>query len=164
MKFYFEASRILQSMDSTVAPCNDFYKFACGNFIKTTEIPKNKTTVDRFNLVGDKIQEQLRISIEETSKPNEPRAFTLAKNFYKACMNTAQIEKNSIRIVLDDFKKSGGWPVLEGDSWNETDFDWKQSIYKFKKLGYGSDYFFFFGVTIDYFNSTKRILTVRNYF
>lgn len=35
----------------------------------------------------------------------------------------------------------GGWPLLEGDKWNETGFDWMEIIGKSKILGYNINYF-----------------------
>ena len=33
------AKELLKTMDKTVDPCQDFYLYACGNFIKNTKIP-----------------------------------------------------------------------------------------------------------------------------
>lgn len=74
-------------MDTDVEPCDDFYKFACGKFLKSTNIPDDKTGVNTFSVISDKLQIQLRTSIEEKSEPNEPRHIKLAKDLYKACMN-----------------------------------------------------------------------------
>lgn len=57
-------------------------------------------------------------------------------------------------------KTLGGWPVLEGDKWKDGDFDWRQSVYKFRQVGYSVDYFIDFSVGIDFKNSTKRIIDV----
>jgi membrane metallo-endopeptidase-like protein 1 len=74
-------------MDSDVKPCDDFYGFACGKFLKETIIPDDKTTVNGFNVINERLQEQLRVVFEEPIKENEPQPFKLVKNLYKACMN-----------------------------------------------------------------------------
>ena len=33
------ASRLLDKMDRTVSPCDDFYQFACGNYLKVNVVP-----------------------------------------------------------------------------------------------------------------------------
>jgi neprilysin len=78
-------------MDSKVDPCDDFYDFACGTFVKETLIPDDKTSVNGFNVIHDKLQEQLRVTIESPSKDDEPRPFKLVKSLYKACMNKSII-------------------------------------------------------------------------
>ena len=59
-------------------------------------------------------------------------------------------------------KKLGGWPVLEKD-WNEGEFSWKDSVYKFRKEGFSVDYFIDFSVTTDLKNTTVRIIDVSIY-
>ena len=36
------AKELLKQMDKSVDPCEDFYSYACGNFIKNTKIPDDK--------------------------------------------------------------------------------------------------------------------------
>ncbi|CAH1236556.1 unnamed protein product [Diabrotica balteata] len=152
------ASRVLEYMDESVDPCDDFYQFTCGNFIKKTNIPDDKSSVTSFTLIGDELQEQLRTMIEEPIQEDEPKPFKLTKKLYKACMNKTLIEEDGMTTISEVLKQLGGWPVLEGDSWNENDFDWKNSVYKFRKVGYGVDYFIDFSVVGDVKNSTKRVI------
>ncbi|XP_053978584.1 neprilysin-2 isoform X1 [Hylaeus volcanicus] len=152
------ASGILKNMDNHVEPCDDFYDFACGGFLKTTHIPDDKTSVNTFTEISDKLQNQLRTSIEEKSEPNEPKHFRLAKNLYKACMNKTVIEQQGLDPLLKILSKLGGWPVLDGDNWNENDFNWKESVYKFRKMGYSVDYYIDFSIGVDLKNSTQRII------
>ncbi|KAL1452805.1 hypothetical protein WDU94_007000 [Cyamophila willieti] len=115
-------------MDLTVDPCDDFYRFSCGKFLRETQIPDDKTAQTTF------------------------------KNLYKACMNVKNIET----IGLDPMKKMlqdlGGWPVLEGENWNEETFSWKDSVYKFHEHGYSVDYFIDFSIVINVKNNTERII------
>ncbi|XP_015600086.1 neprilysin-2 isoform X3 [Cephus cinctus] len=152
------ASKILESMDPNVEPCDDFYQFACGGFLKETTIPDDKVSVTTFSVISDKLQEQLRLSIEEESSPHEPKPFRLAKNLYKACMNKTAIESLGLDPLKKILQKLGGWPVLDGDSWKDGDFDWKKSVYVFRKMGYSVDYFIDFSIGVDLKNSTKRVI------
>ncbi|XP_014481617.1 PREDICTED: neprilysin-11 isoform X1 [Dinoponera quadriceps] len=152
------ASQILKNMNSDVEPCDDFYKFACGGFLDTTVIPDDKTSVNTFSIIVDILEEQLRSRIEQESLPNEPRPFKLAKDFYKACMNKTNIEKRGLQPLHDNLRKLGGWPVLDGERWNDGDFTWKDFVYKFRRLGYSVDYFIDFGVSVDLKNNSRRLI------
>ncbi|XP_011494888.1 PREDICTED: membrane metallo-endopeptidase-like 1 isoform X1 [Ceratosolen solmsi marchali] len=152
------ASLILENMDTSVEPCDDFYRFACGNFLKNTVIPDDKTSVNTFSIISDKLQKQLRSSIEEESNINDPRPFRLVKTLYKSCMNKSKIEEQGLDPLHKILKELGGWPVLMGDNWIDSNFNWKESVYKFRRMGYSVDYFLDFSIGIDLKNSTKRVI------
>ncbi|KAK9722860.1 Peptidase family M13 [Popillia japonica] len=152
------ASKVLEFMDPSVDPCDDFYQFSCGNFIKNTNIPDDKSSVTTFSVINDQLEEQLRTMIEEPIKENEPKPFVLTKQLYKACMNKTKIEEIGLTDIKGIIKDFGGWPVLEGDNWKDGDFDWRQAVYKFRKAGYSVDYLIDFSVGIDLKNSTQRII------
>lgn len=72
-------------------PCKNFYKFACGNYIKRTSIPNDKSTVNIPHSIGDLLEDKLRRILEESLEDDEPRPFQLCKKFYRTCMNTGNI-------------------------------------------------------------------------
>ncbi|XP_074031085.1 M13 family metallopeptidase neprilysin 2 isoform X2 [Leptinotarsa decemlineata] len=152
------ASRVLEYMDPSVDPCDDFYEFTCGNFLKKTNIPDDKSSVTSFSIISDVLQEQLKTLIEEPINPHEPKPFQLTKKLYRACMNKTLIEKDGLTTINEILKELGGWPVLEGDRWIDGDFDWRKSVYKFRKVGYSVDYFMDFSVGVDVKDSTRRII------
>ncbi|KAJ8664533.1 hypothetical protein QAD02_006195 [Eretmocerus hayati] len=39
------------------------------------------------------------------------------------------------------FTQLGGWPLIEGSSWDESEFDWKIMMSKFRKVGLNHDHF-----------------------
>ncbi|XP_058793348.1 neprilysin-2-like isoform X4 [Phymastichus coffea] len=151
------ASSILDNMDPTVKPCDDFYHFACGNFLKNTIIPDDQEEVDTFGIVSNKLQTQLRNIIEEENF-NNTRSLRLAKILYETCMNQKLIEEQGLNPLHKILKELGGWPVLMGDKWNDTDFDWKASIYKNRRYGYSIDLFISFDIDVDQKNNTKRVV------
>lgn len=154
------ASSILKSMDPAVEPCDDFYKFACGQFVKNTVIPDEKSTVNGFSIVTDKLQEQLRTVIEEPISEQDRKPFRLVKNLFRACMNKTHIESSGFTPLLDILRQLGGWPVLDGDNWDAGKFDWRQSVFNFRAMGYSVDYFMDFSVSTDAKNSSYRSINL----
>ena len=75
-------------------------------------------------------------------------------------LSLALIESLGLAPMHDILKRLGGWPVLEGDSWDPSTFTWKESVYRFRKFGYSVDYFIDFSVTTDVKNSTYRVIDV----
>lgn len=61
------ASDILQNMDESIDPCDDFYQFACGGFIKKTVIPDDRTRMSSFSVLSDELLSQVRMLLEEDS-------------------------------------------------------------------------------------------------
>lgn len=78
---------MLSKIDESVAPCDDFYEFACGKYIKDTKIPDDKVTVDTFSIVRDILQEQLKTIITSPVEENEIEPFKMVKRLYSACMD-----------------------------------------------------------------------------
>ncbi|KAF5287392.1 hypothetical protein FQA39_LY15930 [Lamprigera yunnana] len=154
------ASKILSFMDPSVDPCDNFYLFACGKYVNETVIPDDKQRVTAFSLLNDLLQNQLRVIIEEPTSKDELKTFTLVKNLYQVCMDTEAIEKNAVPTVNEILKDIGGWPVLEGKQWNEDKFDWKWSIFKFRKHGLSTDNFMSFNLYPDFKNSSKRLINI----
>jgi predicted metalloendopeptidase len=54
------AADLLDKLDQTVNPCEDFYQFACGGYVEKTVIPDDRTRTSMFSAVGDKLNEQVR--------------------------------------------------------------------------------------------------------
>ncbi|XP_050430233.1 neprilysin-2 isoform X2 [Adelges cooleyi] len=152
------ASAVINNMDPSVDPCDDFYEFSCGNFIKETIIDDDKTSHTTFSAISDSLLNKLRLIVTEPIKNNEPKPFRMAKLLYKSCMDKDKIEKQGLGPIKNMLKSLGGWPVLEGDSWNGSGFTWKDSVYKFRTAGYSVDYFIDFSISTDLKNTTSRAI------
>jgi predicted metalloendopeptidase len=81
------ASDILNNMDKDVDPCEDFYQFTCGSFLKNTVIPDDKTSVSQFSKISDELKEKLRILVQEKPEKTEIAPFTNLKHLYQSCLN-----------------------------------------------------------------------------
>jgi neprilysin len=85
------ASKMLEQLNEDVEPCDDFYNFACGNFVENTIIPDDKVSVNTFSVISDKLQEQLRTIVTAPVDENEIAPFKNVKKLYLACMNKSKL-------------------------------------------------------------------------
>ncbi len=66
--------------------------------------------------------------LESDSPKDEAKPFRMARDVYKSCMDKDQIEMMGVRPLKDILKQFGGWPVLEGDSWNDEGYIWYEQV------------------------------------
>jgi len=152
------AADLLDKLDETADPCDDFYQFACGSFIEETVIPDDRTRTSMFSILGDKLDVQVRGLLEGEIKASDPKPFQMAKSVFQSCMDKETIEAAGLEPLKAILKKLGGWPLLEGPAWSEDGYKWYEMNYKFRENGYSVDYLVDFSVTTDLKNSSWRIL------
>jgi putative endopeptidase len=88
----FDTSR----MDTSVNACTNFYQFANGNWLKTTEIPAAFPSWGTFDILGTRTRELSRDVLEAAMKDAAaPKGSSaqLIGDYYAACMDTEAIEK-----------------------------------------------------------------------
>lgn len=54
--YYFIAASLLSAMDPTADPCEDFYQYACGTWDKRHLIPEDKSSINTFEVLADRLQ------------------------------------------------------------------------------------------------------------
>merc|ERR1719509_368082 len=154
------AHMLLQNMNRTADPCEDFYEFACGGFEERVVIPDDRSSRSQFAIIGDELLIQLRGILEAEAEEGESRVFTMARDVYKACMGEEEIEAIGLEPLKEMLRALGGWPVLEGDAWDAEAFSWVDTVYKFRKQGYSTDYLIDFSIVTDSKNSSWRVIDI----
>ncbi|XP_057328735.1 neprilysin-4-like [Microplitis mediator] len=101
------AARIIESINKTIDPCDDFYKFACGGWISRNPIPQSQTSWDQLSLLREDLLENLRVLLEEPDQDSDLRPIKLARSLYKTCMDTAKVESLGLTPIYKVLKKLG---------------------------------------------------------
>uniref|UniRef100_A0A8C1SHC8 Membrane metallo-endopeptidase-like 1 n=1 Tax=Cyprinus carpio TaxID=7962 RepID=A0A8C1SHC8_CYPCA len=112
------AARLLQNMDPSVEPCQDFYQYACGGWIERHVIPETSSLHSVFNILRDELEIVLKGVLEMESK-DDREAFKKAKTLYSSCMNEILIEQRDSQPLLRLIDSIGDWPVAS-EVWNGT--------------------------------------------
>ncbi len=92
------ARSVLDDMDRTVDPCQDFYRYACGGWLDRNEIPPDKPKWGRsFDVLLERNQEAVRKILEEAARnPGSDPGTAKIGNYYAACMDEAAVDRAGI--------------------------------------------------------------------
>src|SRR5258706_15542502 len=58
------------ALDRSVQPCNDFYQFACGGWLKRNPVPADRARYGRFDELTERNQPTLKDILENAPKPD----------------------------------------------------------------------------------------------
>ena len=107
------AKRVKAAMDETVDPCSDFYRYACGGWIRDTKLPGDHARWARsFSVIDEENTGRLRTMLEEAAKDTAATGDRQRiGQFYGACMAEPAIESAGSRPLkpwLDDIAHVDG--------------------------------------------------------
>lgn len=85
-------------MDRSVKPGDDFYRYANGDWIKSTEIPPDRGRISVFTALDDLSNKRTIALIQETVKANPPAGSSTRKiaDLYNSFMNESAIEAKGL--------------------------------------------------------------------
>jgi putative endopeptidase len=94
------------ALDRSIKPCDDFYQFACGGWLKNNPVPADRARYGRFDELTERNQTTLRQILDAVSAPDPKRSAIDQKigDYYATCMDEAGIEKKgaaALRPQLD---------------------------------------------------------------
>ncbi|XP_078060894.1 neprilysin-like isoform X2 [Mustelus asterias] len=112
------AARIIGNMDQTAEPCNNFYQYACGGWLKKHVIPETSSRYSTFDILRDELEVILK-DVLENPDHGDPEAIQKAKTLYKSCTNQTAIESKGGAPLIDMLTGVFAWPVAT-DNWDTT--------------------------------------------
>ena len=98
----FDAAAIDKSAD----PCEDFYQYACGNWVKSNPLPGDQVRWSRsFSLLLERNRYLLWQELDAASKDPKTPLEKKYGDFYAACMNTDLADKKGLSPIEAELKQ-----------------------------------------------------------
>ncbi|XP_053754369.1 kell blood group glycoprotein isoform X10 [Panthera pardus] len=102
----------LASGNTSVAPCTDFFSFACGDA---------KGTKSSFQALAEENKRRLRKILEEPGSRHLGTGEDKAFQFYSSCVDTGAIEAEGAAPLRQVIEELGGWRI--SGNWTSLDFN-----------------------------------------
>jgi len=107
----------IDNIDKTLDPCVDFYQYACGNWLKTAEIPPDQSSWVSFVELDERNLVTLHDILEKASANNPSRTAVEQKigDFYESCMDEKAVDAKgigSLKPELDRIAAAGDKQAL----------------------------------------------------
>jgi endothelin-converting enzyme/putative endopeptidase len=103
----------VKAIDKAADPCQDFYQYACGSWLKANPIPADQARWGRFNELEERNKQALRAILEEAAKP-DPAGDGVTRqigDYYAACMDEKAIDARGLAPLsaeLDRIRQLAG--------------------------------------------------------
>ena len=152
-------SRLLDYIDDSIDPCEDFYQFSCGGWLAANPLRSDSDTVGTFVSLSLDNYDHLTGYLSQPVRGSDPVAIKKTKYIYSACKDVNFIQANLVDHLRDFIINAGGWSdigITPDNGWNIND-----NLASHHYLG--SSAFFEFGILPDDLNSSKPIIKVGNY-
>ncbi len=129
----------LSNLDTSVAPCDNFYQYAIGGWLKGNPIPSTESRWSSFNVVTEGNNTRLRAILDEYAAMTGAEKGTKEQqigDFYKSAMDTAKLTELGASPIM---------PYMEQIAAVSTKEELVQLAANFSTMGVGSMFGMYIG-------------------
>ncbi|XP_076034148.1 neprilysin-1-like isoform X2 [Oratosquilla oratoria] len=153
------AVAIGDSLDVSADPCQDFYQFACGGWIKKHPIPEDELSVSSFGDAQELLDKRLLLILNSEADPEMPAPLHMSRDFFKSCVDTDAMDKLGLQPLVDELAAQGGWPIAQLN-WDEEDFSLEEALVHVRDVNVIP--LIGVGIEADMLNTSRKLIYVSN--
>eukprot|EP00064_Thunnus_orientalis_P009462 superscaffoldBa00001205_g9486 len=155
---------IKDNIDPTIPPCQDFYSFACGGWLRRNGIPEDKLSYGIITAIGEHNEEKLRrLLLEPIQRRGPNSAEHKVKKFYRSCVNIQEIDKLGSDPMREVIESCGWWDLAppsaagRGEVIPQRPPDFNDMLYRTQGV-YNAAVFFSLSINVDDKNSSRNTI------
>ena len=94
-------------IDSSVNPCDNFYRFSCNGWFKRNPLPADQVSYGRFTELAELNRKHLREILEQAATPRAGRTANEQKigDEYASCMDTAALNAKGLKPLQPELDR-----------------------------------------------------------
>jgi putative endopeptidase len=137
-----------KALDTSVSPCNNFYQYACGTWLKNNPIPSDQSAWGRFSELDLRNREVLKDILEKAAAGAASASATAKQmgDYYASCIDEKGIEAQGAKPLQEELARIRAVKDMAGLS---------EEVARLHNIG--ASPFFGFGSGQDFKDSTEAI-------
>ncbi|XP_023235364.1 endothelin-converting enzyme 1-like [Centruroides sculpturatus] len=149
---------ILNSINESVDPCEDFYQFSCGRWIAEHE--KNEFSVTTTTILYNKLDKDFKEIFELIKEEKDlPRSVKNVMRAFHTCMHYDGLNPDSKAWIKNITRQAGGFPLIGEYPQESSNFNWTD-IYLKQFKTYFTSFPFLIKIDVNPFNSSENIIHI----
>ncbi|XP_052826014.1 neprilysin isoform X2 [Octopus bimaculoides] len=111
------AVTMMNKIDNNIKPCDDFWKYACGDYIKRHPVfPfENDTIYSSFQEIMTKTNRRQLVLLTEENTNDTISSVKKIKKFFKTCIDPDMSENKTVEQAMWRAIEFGGIPIVTGN-------------------------------------------------
>ncbi|VDL72424.1 unnamed protein product [Nippostrongylus brasiliensis] len=148
------AFRFSNSIDDTIDPCENFYRYSCNKYHRQ-DLDKQ---LNFLELQTDSTRRALHSLLSTTDSNSTQRTTRLSRALFSSCMDPGQRAKAGYYPLIDLLKNLPCGPILDGCTFSSTSYSWERHS---GMLDWFSGQFNLITVGIDVHPEDRSLLTLQ---
>ena len=101
-------------MDRRISPCEDFYQFACGGWIRTHAIPPDRSAWDRYYQLAEQNAQAVHEILEQAAHQPKSPVEKQVGDYYAACMDETAVNGKGMEPLKAELARIAGIQDRDG--------------------------------------------------